>query len=211
MLLTLLDFLFPPREDERLLRSMNRDAFLALLDPRKAETTEAVGLLPFREPLVAAAVHEAKYHASRRATAFLGEALAEYLRDLDTFGDARAVVVPVPLGKERRRERGYNQVEEVAKEALTRLDDSARFSYDPSLLQRTRETRSQVSLSRAERAKNMRGAFRVPQDAAHPLDAAYLYIVIDDVVTTGATLAAAALALRAAGATYILALAAAYA
>lgn len=201
------DFLFPPRVDEAALRAVSTDDFLGLLSPRivGCTTPETVSLLPFHDVRVRAAIHEAKYRGSERAYTLLGLALTEYLRDSDTIAK-NVRVVPVPLGKARLKERGFNQVEEVAKRARAQLGQESGLQLETSLLMRTRETVSQVSLPREARKENMRGAF----GAAHPADPAYTYIVLDDVLTTGATLQAAIDALREAGATHILPLALAH-
>lgn len=200
------DFLFPPRVDELAVRGVSTDDFLALMQPRLIPGTrpEAVGLLPFSAPPVRAAIHEAKYHGSERALTLLGTALTDYLRDADDVGrtTSHISIVPVPLGRQRRKERGYNQAEEVAK----RMSKEFGISLDTSLLSRVRETNSQVSLPRAAREKNMRGAFVATRRA----DPSYTYIIIDDVITTGATLQAAVDALRTSGAQHIIPLALAY-
>ena len=198
----ILDLLFPPREDEATLRDVSKDDFLALVAPRMVETTrpQTIALFPFAAPSVRAAIHEAKYHGGDKALEFLGDALAEYLRDAEGIGTS--VLVPVPLGALRRRERGFNQVEEVARRAANLLGRAVRSD----MLVRTRETKSQISLPRREREENMRGAFR----AAHPVDLASTYIIVDDVTTTGATLQAAIDALKDAGAVHITPLALAH-
>jgi predicted amidophosphoribosyltransferase len=199
--------LFPEREDEAVVAASDGDTLLALLDPELVplgDGSGAAALLPFNDERVRAALHEAKYRGNARAFGLLAGALIEYLREVmgDSFGRAEYVLVPVPLGKERRKERGFNQVEEVLKLVAGELD----LRLDPTLLERTRETASQVSLPRQKRLANMRGAF----GAAHPPDPAYLYIVVDDVLTTGATLSAACSALKNAGAPNILAVALAH-
>jgi ComF family protein len=97
------------------------------------------------------------------------------------------MVVPVPLGRKRMRERGYNQVGLVARPmaALTG------WQYAPRALVRARETKSQVGLSAVERQENMRDAFR----SDPRLVAGRTVLLLDDVVTTGATLKACADAL----------------
>jgi ComF family protein len=110
-------------------------------------------------------------------------------------GGAPARVVPVPLHPRRLRERGFSPAGLLAR-ALAR---EAHVPFAPSLLARAVDTRSQTELSRGERRANVAGAF-----AARGPAPARLWLV-DDVVTTGSTLAEAARALRGAGAREIVA------
>ncbi len=203
-----LDFLFPPRVDEIALRNVSDDEFIAKTAPRLVPETRpgTVAILSFGDASVRAAIHEAKYHGSERAFRLLGSVLADYLRDADDVGRGTSYtcVVPIPLGKERRKERGFNQAEEAARRAA-KLPGGA-FAIDTKLLVRTRETVSQISLAREKREENMRGAFRATRRA----NPTYTYIIIDDVLTTGATLQAAIDALKDAGAKHIIPLALAH-
>ena len=198
-----LDLLFPPRVDELAVRQATEDDVSSRVSPRLSPATRpgTVTLLSFSDPMVASLMHEAKYHGNRRAITLLGGVLAEYLRDLDE--DVRAgTLIPIPLGKLRRKTRGFNQTEEVARCALGVLgaEGMSRIVLHANILSRVRETVSQVSLPRAEREANMRGAF----GAAHVLYPETTYIIIDDVLTTGATLQAGIDALTAAGAKHII-------
>jgi predicted amidophosphoribosyltransferase len=197
-----LDFLFPPREDEALLRAAATDTFLAAVSPRIVERTHphTIALLPFSVPIVRAAIHEAKYHGSKQAFDVLSDVLVEYL--CEERGLMPPVLVPMPLSAKRRRVRMFNQVEEVVARAARKLA----YKIDTEALYRVKDTASQIALPRIKREENMRGAF----GAAHPLDPAILYIVVDDVITTGATLQAAIDALTRAGAIHILPLALAH-
>lgn len=197
----LLDLLFPPRADEATLRSVSTDNLLSLIAPRLIDYSRpsTVALLPFHHVSVRAALHEAKYHGSTQAFELLGTVLAEYLSDSDEHAK-RTVLIPVPLGTLRAKERGFNQVEEALK--MSRLE----IPIDSTLLMRIRETVSQVSLPREKRRENMRGAFVATRRA----DPAYTYIVVDDVITTGATLQAAVDALTQAGAANVVPLALAH-
>lgn len=199
------DFLFPPRVDELLLRDISTDDFLPLVIARLVQETEpeTIALLPFHDPRVRAAIHEAKYRGNEHAFALLSAALVEYLRDADDR-PRRSIIVPVPLGGARQKERGFNQVEEITRRAAKLLGGA--LTLDTTLLVRTRETTSQVSLAREKREENMRGAFKATRRA----DPSYTYIIVDDVITTGATLQAAIDALTAAGATHIVPLALAH-
>lgn len=205
MFTLLLDLIFPPREDELVLRTASSDTFAALVSPRLIPVTELpiTALLPFADKRVRAAVHEAKYHGSRIAFDLLGGVLGEYLLEMESEdGFNSAVLVPIPLSRERRSARGYNQAEELARSAA-RL---ASIPIDTTLLTRTRNTVSQTSLARWERRKNLHNAFVASRIA----DPSATYLLIDDVTTTGATLEAAAAALRDAGATHILPIAVAH-
>lgn len=203
-MMRLLDFIFPPRSDEAVLRNTPDEAFYTLIDPRVIPATQpgTVSLLPFADPRVRAAIHEAKYHGNKRSFGLLGGILAEYLRDADEIRSA-ATLVPIPLGRTRRKKRGFNQAEEIVRCAVKELG----LTIDTRVIGRVRETASQVSLPRRAREENMRGAF-APLRSADP---ASTYILVDDVTTTGATLQAAVDALRAAGAVYILPVALAHA
>ncbi|MDP2665638.1 MAG: phosphoribosyltransferase family protein [bacterium] len=207
-----LDFLFPPRVDEFALRDVSLDDFLSHMRVRLVQETqpETIGLLPFTDASVRAAIHEAKYRGNEHAFELLSATLVEYLRDADDVGHRKShiVLVPVPLGKARRKERGFNQVEEIAGRAARELG----IAVDAELLVRTRETMSQVSLPRKARIENMRGAFIVSPklEERRRISPSHTYIVIDDVITTGATLQAAIDALKEAGAEDIVPLALAH-
>jgi ComF family protein len=129
----------------------------------------------------------------------LGEAFAPHLAGfVRKLGWRVDLVVPVPLGRQRMMERGYNQVGLIAK-PLAAIQG---WHYSPDVLVRTRETRSQVGLSPLERKENISGAFR----AEPVLAAGKSVLLVDDVVTTGATLAACSDALAKAGAEVVYAL-----
>jgi ComF family protein len=107
---------------------------------------------------------------------------------------SHAVVVPVPTTARRRRRRGYNQAELLAKRVA-----SARGLPLVEALARTSEGVSQTALTPAARRENVRGVFSPVRGAAAPVAAAHV-LLVDDVLTTGATAGEAASALAGAGA-----------
>jgi ComF family protein len=138
-------------------------------------------------------IHLLKYEQRPDLAPYLARYLAATMAGPDwatIFGQIDAVS-PVPLHAERRRERGYDQSELLARGLCARTNLPLRSD----LVQRTRQTRPQVGLNAAQRQVNMRDAFTVsgPCQGLHVL-------LIDDVYTTGATLAACAAALLDAGA-----------
>jgi predicted amidophosphoribosyltransferase len=220
--ISLLDLLMPPRPGVRLLRTLDADGLLLYLAPRTlkvrgisssvTKTLAITALAAYTEPVIQGAVREAKFHGNVRAARLLGSLLAAYL-DTGAAGlsapetpDARsaspAILIPVPLSGERLRERGYNQAERIARAAMARSGVALRCAaaVRTDLLARTRATLPQTSLGGSDRRKNVVNCFTAPQ----ALDPAPLYIVIDDVTTTGATLADAGRALQAGGAERIL-------
>ena len=140
-------------------------------------------------------VHRLKYRRDLALGDALAQPLAEFARGLSWPVD---LVIPVPLGKKRLQERGYNQVSMMAM-PLAAING---WRYVPQALSRRRETRSQVGLSMIERQKNMCDAF----EADHHLVAGQAALLIDDVTTTGSTLMACAEALSMAGASVIYAI-----
>ena len=142
--------------------------------------------------LVRRALHELKYSGEQRLATPLGEAIARRWRRAGAGGD---VLVPVPVHADRARRRGYDQAELIATAAANDLE----LPCAP-ILERARATIAQFDLDRSERATNVAGAFRLkPGGGDAPLGGRWV-VLVDDVVTTGATLAACAEPLLEAGA-----------
>jgi ComF family protein len=130
-----------------------------------------------------------KYRRDLSLGEILARPLVELLEDLDWPVE---LVVPVPLGVARLRERGYNQATLLARP----LALGCGISFRPQALSRVRETRSQVGLSIAQRRENVSGAFQARTGWVSGRNV----LVVDDVATSSATLDACASALLSAGA-----------
>ncbi|NOT04374.1 MAG: ComF family protein [Anaerolineales bacterium] len=128
----------------------------------------------------------------------MGDSLAAqmvaFVRDLDWPID---IIIPIPLGKQRLKERGYNQVGMIAKPLALALN----LQYAPEGLVRRKETRSQVGLTKTERRENVHSAFQAGVDVRGKN-----ILVMDDVSTTGSTLSSSAEALYSSGAKNVYAL-----
>lgn len=146
-------------------------------------------------------IHGFKYgdrHEGRRLLArWMKGAGQELLADAD-------LIVPVPLTRWRLARRQFNQAALLARE----VSHSSGVAFDPFLLARIKSTPTQVGSSAAQRTANVAGAFAVPAAARDRIRGRKV-VVVDDVITTGATVGACARALRAAGAARIDVLAAA--
>lgn len=137
-----------------------------------------------------------KYHGNIKAGRYFAKILGIYMASCAWFSDVD-LVVPVPLHRKRRWERGYNQAEIIAKEIASCLG----VPMDVSILERHRMTLSQADLSVDEKKINVGGAFKVQEKAAGSLLAAASprlrhILLVDDVFTTGSTVFACFAALR---------------
>ena len=115
--------------------------------------------------------------------------MAGYVRSLGWHAD---ILLPVPLGKNRLKERGYNQVALVARPLAYEVG----LAYKPDALWKARETRSQVGLTISQRRENVDGAYQADIRAVKDKS----IILMDDVATTGSTIVAGTAALLYAGA-----------
>jgi len=168
----------------------------ALASPGGAVCGRCLARPPRYDATVAALAYEFPADVLVHALKFGGElALAPLLGALLSEAVSAAprvhCVLPVPLSRQRLAERGYNQAAELARP----LAAAAGASLELFACERSRDTPQQADLPWSERAKNMRGAFRCDRGLAGKSVA-----VVDDVMTTGATLDELASALKEAGA-----------
>ncbi|OGG50420.1 hypothetical protein A2704_05790 [Candidatus Kaiserbacteria bacterium RIFCSPHIGHO2_01_FULL_54_36b] len=182
----------------------------------KARTAEDIPLIPtvhellgvqittlmdYRQSAVQDLVRSLKYdgsgHGAQLAAELLGDFLREEIASQRTFSQRKILIVPVPLHKSRARERGFNQIELVLQKLPKEFRDGTLSTLALYALTRIRETAPQTRLPRSERLSNVAGAFAVTNAAF--VQKTHVFLV-DDVTTTGATLANAATPLRRAGA-----------
>lgn len=118
-----------------------------------------------------------------RSNIGLGEAIAAQMVDfVRSLQWPVEIVIPVPLGKERLKERGYNQVSLVAQPLAYQM----RWSYQPHALWKMRDTRSQVGLNMSQRRENVQGAYQADPKIVERRS----ILIMDDVATTGSTILA---------------------
>jgi len=133
-------------------------------------------------------LHLLKFNGMKKiADSVLGDGMAAAILQLEPVAASDLLVIPVPLFAARERSRGFNQSQVLAKAALTRLRKlrpAWRLELRTNILHRVRDTNPSFAMDPATRRKSLKGAFRV-EDAAAIRNREVL--LIDDIMTTGAT------------------------
>jgi len=169
-----------------------------------SEVDELVSAFVFeKEGALQALAHALKYDGFVTIGHRLGSEVGEEIRARRIQAD---LLIPIPLHRARKRERGFNQAEVIARG----ISGVTGIPLRTDLLKRARNTRSRTKLTLEERSDNMKDAFFVPASSAPALKSLRC-ILVDDVITTGATIVSAARVLRNAGAQSVAAASAALA
>ncbi len=205
VLATILDLILPISADERLIRSLSLETLLTKAN--SVRTIEIQGLsieapFSYRDSVIKKLIWLLKYRGSNRAATLAASAFVslyqEYLAEIVHFsGNRPLLLIPIPSSKSRIRTRGYNQAELLAN-ALLQSIGGAYLEHGSAILARSRETESQTKMkNRTERLHNPKDSFKVlrPEKIADRE-----ILLLDDVVTTGATIREAKRVLKSAGA-----------
>lgn len=153
---------------------------------------------PYSNPIVKILIQKLKYKRAFRIAAIFGEELSEYFLKMSPKIPANSLIIPIPLHKNKYRERGFNQSELIAEFLSKKIKIT-----NLAALKKIKSTPDQTELSGAERKKNIKGVFLVirPEQIKGKN-----IMLVDDVKTTGSTLEEAAKVLKKAGAKRIWAL-----
>jgi competence protein ComFC len=173
----ILDFIFPPKPEEIRIRTLPID-WLVKNAPRASQPVYPFiqSIFSYKNPLIRELVWQIKYKKSTQALKCAGFALLTAL-------SKPALLIPIPISKKRRKERGYNQCELLINEML-KQDISGKFSKNFSLLIRTKDIDKQTFKNRQERLENTKNIFKVVGEENKDQN----IVIIDDVSTTGSTL-----------------------
>ena len=169
-------------------------------------------ILAYKEPLVRNAIWEMKYRGNREITKRLAKVVYEFLlaevEDWQTFSNfIEPIIIPVPITKKRKVERGFNQSERLSI-YIDKLDRGHNFGVKLGLLEKVKETPKQsLSKSRSERLENLKGSFKVKEPEQIR---GRNIIILDDVITTGATMREIKKCLKQAGARKVVGVAVAH-
>jgi competence protein ComFC len=181
-----------------LARTMEKDRFLAIFD--------------YKDPLARKIIWQIKYKDNRiishNLAILLYDLILEEISDETSFSRyQQIIIIPIPCSTKRFREKGFNQTEILAKE-LQKIDENNYFKLDLKILKKIKDTPHQVSVkNREKRLKNLEGSFSVNENVDLKKTC---IILIDDVITTGATMSEARKVLKSAGAKKVICVAVAH-
>jgi predicted amidophosphoribosyltransferase len=209
ILTTIFDLIFPRRDDDAAIADILPARFYEKI-PRYVGMAypDIYGIFHYKHPTAMAMIKELKSYHSERAAKIGAYALLNFLTD-NEFNEV--IIIPMPISEKRRRRRGYNQCEflvdfleqEIRRrrsDQTARPDDqhrSFKITIRTDILTRPVETKKLALENRATRIKSVSGIFAATCTLA---DINQRIIVIDDVVTTGSTMAEALQTLRKSGA-----------
>jgi len=198
----LLSLILPKDADTAEIESMSLEVLSEKI-PRSHELEENTHktLFQYKNKIARKAIWEIKYKGNPKIAGKFSTLFYEYI--LETISDETIfsnftdpLLVPIPASKLSLKERGFNQCELIAKE-IKKIDNKKNFEICLSVLLKIKETLHQSKLkNRSKRFKNLQGCFR----ADHEKIKGRNVILIDDVITTGATMKEASKTLRKAGA-----------
>ncbi len=199
-------FIFPAEEKVSELEKLSPTELMSQAKPASLHSIPTIkSLFHYKDPLVQKALWELKYRGNKKIAILFGELLYELI--LDTISDAllfsnfsEPLLIPLPLSKERKRERGWNQSEMLVK-AIHEHDPHALFTINTQVLIKIKHTKPQTTLHRKERLENLKDCFTISNPE---LIKNKNIILIDDVSTTGSTILEAEKTLRAVGARSVL-------
>ncbi len=198
----ILDIIFPRKGKVRELSLMVDKNELFLLPPLEEQFALRISsLFSYKDPLVRTLIWQIKYKRDKKLIDAVGKLLYEaILADLGEkkfFISDRIILIPIPMSTSRRKERGFNQTEEIA-EVIIKMDDEKILEYTSVTLIKTKETSSQTKTkSKRERLENLKNSFSVTEKEKVTNKT---IILIDDVITTGSTISEARRVLKEAGA-----------
>jgi competence protein ComFC len=159
----------------------------------ESQLTSLFALTTYQNPLFKEMLHNLKYNFVSHIIDGFILLLNRFIDDRKTFViNNNSILVPIPLHKKRFAERGFNQSELIS----NIISKKVKIKMNSELLVRTRNTKSQMTLNKSERLRNMKNSFNCPNPSQVKNKN---IILIDDVLTTGTTLKEASVVLKSAG------------
>lgn len=195
------DFIFPKTQKDKEAENIDIESLLdKLLQTRETENKSIYALFDYRDETIRNMIWSLKYRKNKKIAKIFAQILYDFLieelADLNIYSDfEKPILIPIPIHKKIRREKGYNQTELLAKE-LYKIGDLF-ISLQNNILKKIKNTPHQTKLHRNKRLNNVKGTFAVKNIE---IIKNKNIVILDDVTTTGATLKEARKTLIKAGA-----------
>lgn len=194
-------------EDLKIQKLLNlpTDTMRDLLPKSPVHSKDIFVLFDYQNKVVRLIVKAIKYknnaNLRKRIAGYLYEEIIDLASEIALFDGATPLLVPMPMSKKEKRNRGFNQCEELVKEIKKMEENNIEVSYNT--LKKIKETARQTKLSREARMENVRNSMLARSPTSGQIKTV---IVLDDVYTTGASLFEARRALLASGASRVIGL-----
>ena len=180
LMIYIIDFIFPPNKEEVLLRSFSPEKLFEISHrSNEPEFPFIKSIYSYRDPVIRELIWQIKYKKNKHAIECASYALNTQLSKINE----KVTLIPVPISKKRRKERGYNQCELIIDELLSSNTNNL-ISKDFNLLIRSKDIDKQTFKNKKDRISNTKDIFQIIK---MPIDNSKI-IIIDDVTTTGSTL-----------------------
>lgn len=194
----IMDLIVPEEQKMAKLLDLEASAMRRLLPASPTNMRDILVLFDYRNKMVRFLVKSIKYknHAGlkKRIAQYFIDEILEISEDIALFEGGPPLIVPMPMSKQEKRKKGFNQCEELVREIEKNSGHNINISYNA--LKKIRETKRQTTLSREERLENVKNSMQaMPEKVRNKT-----VIVIDDVYTTLASFSEARRALHSAGA-----------
>ncbi len=188
-----LDFFIPLNNTQKLLKNISADEFLTLTSQSQTSippVKNTIAILNYKNKLVRQAVWALKFKNNIKISKIFGQIIYDYL--IEELAELKLsnnfenpILIPIPISLKKKRVRGYNQTELIAEE-VNKLDKNNFFDYRKNILKKIKNTLPQShTKNKKERTENLKGCFKVVMPK---LISGRNIILLDDVITTGATL-----------------------
>jgi len=180
LLINIADFIFPPKKEEIIIRNISpKDFYNNVKKSGIPEFNFIYSIFAYKDPLVRELIWQIKYRKNKHAIDIAGHVLYDYLYRNNFIN---CILIPIPISRKRRKERGYNQTELIVDEIM-KLDMENKFIKNYEILIREKNLDRQTLKNRKERLE-AQGIFKANR-IENFLDKKI--IIIDDVTTTGST------------------------
>jgi len=208
-----LQIIIPPDIKIQKLLNLSVGEMRDLLPKSPVNSKDIFVLFDYSHKIVRLIIKSIKYKNNtdikKRIAIYLYEELMVISSEIALFEGTLPILVPMPMSKKEKRNRGFNQCEEICKEIKKLAGDNIKISYN--ILKKVRETERQTKLSREARLKNIKNSMTVldfarSRTSGKKMMNNRIVIVLDDVYTTGASLSEARRALISSGARRVIGL-----